>query len=511
MNNNLLQLVDAFAGLNVVVIGEAMLDSYLKGNTERLCREAPVPVVALTEREDVPGGAANTAANIQALGGRAHFLSVIGGDPEGALLSQALQQRGICTAHLLTHPARRTLAKHRVLAGSQILLRFDQGSTEPLDAATETALVEQLTALFPQCDALIISDYGYGILTPRIIQTIADLQARLPRVLVADAKHLERYRAVGVTAVKPNYQETSELLGLPKVEGLSERAEQMLPRGDEVLRITGAQLAAVTLDTEGALIFERDRPPYRTYAQPRPHSRATGAGDTFVSALTLALAAGGHTPAAAELASAAAALVVAKEGTATCTAAELQGYISAEAKCVTDLELLQACVAFHRQQGRQVVFTNGCFDILHRGHITYLSQAKALGDLLIVGVNSDESVRRLKGTTRPINSLEDRLQVLMALSCVDYVVPFGEDTPSKLIEIVHPDIFVKGGDYTRETLPEAPLVESLGGQVQILSYLQERSTTSIIERIRTLETSTLYGPTSRKEGANGRRSAVAAG
>jgi D-beta-D-heptose 7-phosphate kinase/D-beta-D-heptose 1-phosphate adenosyltransferase len=208
-----------------------------------------------------------------------------------------------------------------------------------------------------------------------------------------------------------------------------------------------------------------------------------GAGDTYLGALALALAADAPLPAAAELASAAAAVATNREGTAACTAGELLAAVSAGEKHLPDHATLTACVAAARREGRRVVFTNGCFDIIHRGHVTYLSRAKALGDLLVVGVNSDESVRRLKGRDRPINCLEDRLGVLTALSCVDYVISFEQETPDELIRLVRPDIFVKGGDYTRATLPEAPLVERLGGEVQILAFVEDQSTTGIIERI----------------------------
>jgi D-beta-D-heptose 7-phosphate kinase / D-beta-D-heptose 1-phosphate adenosyltransferase len=232
------------------------------------------------------------------------------------------------------------------------------------------------------------------------------------------------------------------------------------------------------------LIFERDRPLYRTYARPAPYVTTSGAGDTFVAALTLALTTGASTPAATEIASAAASIVVQKNGTSACFVEEVIGYFSGEEKILTDNFLLAARVAAYRHQGLRVVFTNGCFDIIHRGHITYLNQAKAFGDVLIVGVNSDESVQRLKGPNRPINTLEDRVQVLSALSCVDHIVAFHQDTPHELIRVVKPDIFVKGGDYTRETLPEASLVEEQGGELRILPYVKHQSTTGVIERIR---------------------------
>jgi D-beta-D-heptose 7-phosphate kinase / D-beta-D-heptose 1-phosphate adenosyltransferase len=488
MNTNLFDLIYAFADRNILVVGEAMLDSYLEGSTDRLCREAPVPVVSICDRQDIPGGAANTAVNVRSLGGQPQFLSIVGDDWEGQRLQQALINRDVSIAHLLVHPSRRTLAKHRVIAASQMLLRFDQGSTDAIDAATEQWLIDRLYQLFPTSDAVIISDYGYGILTPRVIEALAALQAISPQVLVVDSRDLTAYRSVGVTAVKPNYTEVVQLLDLPKLSGSNVRAEQIMAQQERLLGLTGTQIAAVTLDTEGALFFQTGNPPYRTYAQPKPDSRAAGAGDTFVSALTLALAVNSPVAAAAELASAAAAIAVAKEGTSACAANELQGYFSAVDRYVNQLSELVACVDFYRQQGRRIVFTNGCFDILHRGHITYLNQAKALGDVLIVGVNSDQSVRRLKGSERPINALDDRIQVLSALSCIDYMIAFDENTPLHIIEAIRPDIYVKGGDYTRESLPEAPIVEALGGVVEILPYLPEHSTTSMIQRIRAVET-----------------------
>jgi D-beta-D-heptose 7-phosphate kinase/D-beta-D-heptose 1-phosphate adenosyltransferase len=245
----------------------------------------------------------------------------------------------------------------------------------------------------------------------------------------------------------------------------------------------------VTLDAEGALVLERGRPAYRAYARRSPDSRAMGAGDTFAAALALALAAGAHTPAAAELASAAAGIVVGKQGTALCSADDLRDAVAGGGKYLRDRGRLHAVLTAHREEGKRIVFTNGCFDILHRGHITYLSRAKTLGDVLVVGLNSDESVARLKGPGRPVNTLEDRAHVLAALSAVDHIVAFEEDTPIALVEDVRPDVFVKGGDYTREMLPEAPVVEALGGTIHLLPYVDDRSTSGIIERIREVEAS----------------------
>ncbi|HEU4323520.1 MAG TPA: D-glycero-beta-D-manno-heptose 1-phosphate adenylyltransferase [Roseiflexaceae bacterium] len=482
MHSSIPDLIERFGRLRVLVVGEAMLDSYLHGSAGRLSQEAPVPVVSVAERQDAPGGAANTAANLRALGAEVALLSVVGDDAEAALLDAALAERGVSREHLLVRPARRTLAKHRVMAGQHMLVRFDQGSAEPVDQLSERALIDRLGQLFPTCDAVVVSDYRYGIMTPRVIRALAALQAADPRVLVVDARDLGAYRQAHVTAVKPNYEETLRLLGMPPAP--AQRAEALAGCGPQVLGLTGARIAAVTLDNEGALFFERGNAAYRTYARPVSGARTTGAGDTFIGALALALAAGAETPAAAEIAAAAAQIAVGQDGTSACNARLLREHFAADDKYLDDRARLAARVALLRQQGRRIVFTNGCFDILHRGHVTYLSRAKALGDVLIVGLNADESIRRLKGPLRPINTLEDRAQVLAALSCVDQIVPFAEDTPCNLIEIVRPDVFVKGGDYRREQLPEAPLVERYGGTVQILPYLEDRSTSGMIDRIR---------------------------
>jgi D-beta-D-heptose 7-phosphate kinase/D-beta-D-heptose 1-phosphate adenosyltransferase len=298
-----------------------------------------------------------------------------------------------------------------------------------------------------------------------------------------DAKHLVRYARAGVTVVKPNFAQAVSMLGSTQPEGPGSRAPWMAEQGERLLERCGADIVAVTLDADGALVFERGRPPHRTHARPHPQLRAAGAGDTYLTVLALALAAGADTPSAAELASAAAAVVTAKEGTATCSAAEVAEMLAPGGKLLAGEQVAQR-MAFHRAQGHRIVFTNGCFDILHRGHTTYLNRAKALGDVLVVGVNTDAGVRRLKGAERPINQLEDRIEVLAALSCVDHVVAFGEDDPSRLIRSVRPHVFVKGGDYTRGRLPEAAVVEELGGTVVLLPYEADRSTTRIIDRIR---------------------------
>lgn len=483
MSSSLVPILEAFRHLRVLVLGEAMLDSYLDGPSGRLCREAPVPVVDLARRVDVPGGAANTAVNAAGLGAGVAFLSVVGDDAEGQLLARALTAAGISGEHLLVEPGRRTLAKHRVLAEGQMVVRFDQGDTRPVAPATEAALVARLASIYPAVHAVVVSDYAYGIVTPRVIAELGRLQQQSPSVLLVDARRLPDYRALRPTAVKPNFEEVAGLLALPQIAAFS-RSEALLTRGSEVLERTGARVAAVTLDRDGALVFEEGASPLRTAAKATRNARVAGAGDTFSAAFALALAAGAATAPAAELATAAASVVVGKEATAACTAGELRDFLTSDGKFIGDRAALTSRIETLRQQGRRIVFTNGCFDILHSGHITYLNRARGIDDVLVVGLNSDASVRRLKGPERPINTLEDRARVLAALSCVDHVVPFEEDTPAEIIRLIRPDLYVKGGDYTEESLPEAPLVRSLGGEVHILPFVEDRSTTGIIDRIR---------------------------
>jgi D-beta-D-heptose 7-phosphate kinase / D-beta-D-heptose 1-phosphate adenosyltransferase len=481
------KLIESFSRLKTLVLGDAVLDSYFVGMPGRLCREAPVPIVSLDRRHDLPGGAANTAVNLRSLGAEVRFLSVVGPDREGELLLQGLEDRKVSSAKILVAANRQTVAKNRIVADSQMLVRLDQGTSTPLDPATEYELIARLRAAYPRVDAIVVSDYNCGVITPGIIAVLAQLQSRYPRVVVIDSRtRLGDYAVIRPTAVKPNYDEALQLLGLPADSRPGSRPEAVGSWGKQILNATGAQIAAVSLDADGAILVERGGHLYRTYA-PGSCRTAAGAGDTFVAAMALALAAGADLMATAELASAASAVVVHKERTADCSADELLERVSAAGKLALDSERLSARLEQYRKQGRKIVFTNGCFDILHGGHVTYLSRAKALGDILVLGVNSDSSVRQLKGDSRPINSLGDRVQVLAALSCVDHIVPFDGETARELIRVVRPDIYVKGGDYLKEELPEAPVVEELGGTVQILPFLEARSTTGIIERIREAE------------------------
>src|SRR5579885_1500428 len=464
MNNQFQALIDQFKQQRVLVVGETFLDAYYCGYVERICREAPVPIVEITQKQYAPGGAANVALNVAKLSAQTTFLSVIGSDTDGEIVKDQLTKHGVDTSSLLPDAQRRTMTKKRILADQQLLLRFDSGEAAPIKGEIEEALLNHLITLWEHMDAIIISDYGYGIITDNCLHVIKKLQQAMPRVLVIDSKYLDRFHAIPATAVKPNYKEAVALLGLTKTERAEARIPQISQHKYELLKKTNAAIVAVTLDAEGALIFDRNGSEYRTYAQRIENPKAAGAGDTYVAALTLCLAAGADSRTAAEIATGATKVIVKKQATAFCTLDELRATLSANDKIITDRKTLEVLIQTYRNQGKKIVFSNGCFDILHSGHVSYLNQAKSFGDLLILGVNTDESIKAIKGSDRPINPLRDRMQVLTALSSVNYVVPMPERTASALVQLIRPDIYVKGGDYTLHTLPEAKIVLGYGGK-----------------------------------------------
>ena len=476
-----------FRGLRALVVGEAMLDRTVAGRARRLCPDGPAPVLTVLVRSEQPGGAANTALNVAALGARVRLASLVGADEAGGTLRTALEAHWVDAGAVLAPAGRRTLVKTRIVADGRLLARCDEGCTEAPETAEALVLAQRVAALARSSHVAVVSDYAYGVLSPEIRAALRGAASRgMP--LVVDARDLRRYAAMRPLAVVPNHAEACALLGI--APAATDRDAQMAAHAPGLLRLTGARMVVVTLDAEGAVLLREGCPPVHVPALALHLVDACGAGDTFAAALALGLAAGDAPEEAVAAASRAAAIVVGKPGTATCSAAELAHAAQGDAAPATVPRILgsygeaarlaEAC----RRAGRRVVFTNGCFDVVHRGHADYLRAARQLGDVLIVGVNDDASVRRLKGRARPVNACADRLALLASLGCVDHVLAFGEDTPEDVIEAVRPDVFVKGGDYTRASLPEAALVERLGGRVALLGYTDGHSTTGLIARIR---------------------------
>ncbi len=468
----------------VVVVGDVMLDRWWVGSSNRLSREAPAPVVEVHRRDDVPGGAANTAMNLAALGADVRLVGVTGADEAGAVLRELLVEAGVEVSGLLASPEVATVTKTRVVSDDQMLVRIDDVTRTALPPELEEGLATATAKALVEAEALVVCDYDSGRLL-RAVEHALGRESR-PALVVVDAHDPAPWSRLRPDVVTPNAAEAFRLLGrsVPtdgtRLAALTAAAPQLRTRA-------GARAVLVTLDRDGSVLFgpddEESSEPHRTPASPRAEKQAAGAGDTFVAALTLARAAGVPLAVAASLAQAAADVVVQRFGTSVCSTDELVEHLAVGDAALEEEALLRR-VAADRAAGRRIVLTNGCFDVLHRGHTTYLSQAAQLGDVLVVAVNSDQSVRRLKGPERPINSAADRAGVLAALSCVSYVTVFETDTPVPLLERLRPDVYAKGGDYTPDQLVEAEVVRGYGGEVRILDYVPSQSTSEVVGRIR---------------------------
>jgi len=465
------------ANPRVTVLGASILDRWVHGDVHRVSREAPVPVVEMHELHDAPGGAANTAMNVAALGARPQLLSVVGDDAEGRRLRALLRTGGIDIAGVAVVPGATTVCKTRVVGNEQILVRMDTAAGPRPSPAVEKRWLRGMTSLSDR-DTLLVCDYAPDMLSDAFIERLAADRPHC-RVIV-DAHDLGRWRALRPDIVTPNAQEVGRLLGEPLPE--AGRAAAVAAAAGRILSAAQAAHAVVTLDREGTVTLDGTTP-HATIAHPAPEAQAAGAGDTFAAALAVAGAAGFSLTDAADFAQRAADVVVARPDTSVCGLADLSGTGHSSPHAVVDAATLRERLDAEREQGRVVVFTNGCFDILHPGHTAYLAQARELGDVLVVAINDDDSVRRLKGPERPVNRVEDRARVLAALECVDYVVAFAEDSPARLLSLLRPQLYVKGGDYTPEMLDETPVVSAYGGEVRTLGYFPDYSTTSLVERI----------------------------
>lgn len=452
-----------------------MLDRYLFGSTGRISPEAPVPVVHVHETDDRPGGAANVAVNLASLGVSTHLVGVVGEDAAASDLENILGERGI-DCEFARASDRPTITKTRVQSRGQQLIRLDQ---ENAVAMPGDAVVGALANSVKKVGAVVLSDYGKGALA-EVRQLITICRDSGVPVLV-DPKGTDFDKYSGASLLTPNQSEFEAVAGVCNSdEELVARARKMV---DEL------ELAAllVTRSEKGMLLVEAGAEPVFLSTQAREVYDVTGAGDTVIATLAAAVASGQELPAAAALANLAAGLVVRKIGVATVTPGEISAALHQRGqggRGLVNVDELLALVAESHDRNERVIMTNGCFDVLHAGHVAYLEEAKSLGDRLVVAVNDDDSVRRLKGESRPINALEDRLLVLAGLAAVDWVVPFSEDTPASLISQVLPDILVKGGDYKPDEIAGAKDVLQNGGEVRVLSFRDGHSSSRIIEQMR---------------------------
>lgn len=474
----MMQYSPQFNNAKVLVLGDVMLDRYWFGATNRISPEAPVPVVKVQEREDRAGGAANVAMNIASLNVPVTLQGLVGNDDAGRALDKLLSEHSIQNQCVVvdSHP---TITKLRILSRHQQLLRLDfEEGFHNLDCQ---ALLAKLAAEITAYGALILSDYGKGTLdaVQQMIQIAR--QANVPVLIDPKGTDFERYR--GATLLTPNMSEFEAVAGHCNDEG------EIVAKGLKMIADFDLSALLITRSEKGMTLLRPNQDPFHLPTQAKEVYDVTGAGDTVISVLATAIADGRPLEEACYLANAAAGIVVGKLGTSTVSPSELEQAIHQRAETgfgVVSEDELKVIVKQSKTRGEKIVMTNGCFDILHPGHVSYLENARKLGDRLIVAVNTDESVKRLKGESRPINDLDARMAVLAGLASVDWVVPFGEDTPQRLIGEILPDLLVKGGDYKPEEIAGSQEVWANGGEVRVLNFENGCSTTNVIKKIQSL-------------------------
>ncbi|MCH7980742.1 MAG: bifunctional D-glycero-beta-D-manno-heptose-7-phosphate kinase/D-glycero-beta-D-manno-heptose 1-phosphate adenylyltransferase HldE [Proteobacteria bacterium] len=467
-------LIPDFSTTHVVVAGDVMLDKYLFGITSRISPEAPVPIVHVQQTDERPGGAANVAVNLAALGATTRLIGVVGKDSAADSLQSILEELGIdCDFHRADD--RPTITKTRVQSRGQQLIRLDQENVAELG---DDSILDTLKAAIGNAGAVILSDYGKGALTDVTRMIAACRDAGVPTLVDPKGSDFSKYR--GASLITPNQSEFEAVVGVCNSD------EDLVSHGNTLLTELALDALLITRSEKGMLLLETGLEPLFLSTQAREVFDVTGAGDTVIATLAAVIASGQDLSSAAALANIAAGLVVRKIGVATITPSEIRVAMHQRGQggrgLVKKGELL-AMVEESRSRDERIVMTNGCFDILHAGHVAYLEEAKSLGDRLIVAVNDDDSVTRLKGKARPVNALQDRMLVLAGLAAVDWVVAFSDDTPADLISAVLPDVLVKGGDYKPQEIVGAKDVLANGGEVRVLAFRDGHSTTRIINQM----------------------------
>ena len=471
--------LDKFSQQMVLVVGDMMVDKYIIGKVDRISPEAPIPVLRQKEVQRKLGGAGNVILNIKSFGAGVRVVGSVGNDSEGVFFRNVLCERGVDDSYLFEEG--NTIIKTRVSAGHQQFIRIDEETIEPPTDTTKNKILDQLEKILQDITVVIVSDYAKGFITEDIVQAIISeaKKKNIPVLVDPKGKSAGKYR--GATAITPNNKEFMDLVGLnnlPDEDGIRERALCMCESNDfEYIVFTRSEKGI-------SVIGKNDRQKKDFPAVEKEVIDVTGAGDTVVSAIALALGSGFSIDRCVEIANIAASIVISRFGAAQTTVEEIYTAMNPKSISVLDLEVAFKEIEQLKKRGKRIVFTNGCFDLVHAGHISSFHQALEFGDVLVVGLNSDESIRRIKGDKRPIVGLKDRITLLTALSCVDIVIPFEEDTPQALIEKIKPDVLVKGKDWEGKVVAGAEFVRSYGGKVAFIELEQGLSTTNIIERIK---------------------------
>ena len=476
------KIIENFKGKKILVIGDIMLDEHIWSKVSRISPESPVPVAQVASITHVPGGAANVAANISALGGIPYLIGIIGADSSGAKLLLALKRFNISTKNIIRDPSRPTILKSRIIAHNQHVVRVDREDKSPISQKITKRIVAAIKKLITEVDVVIISDYGKGTIGETVLKEAIKISRLKKKPIAVDPKSIDYSKYKRATIITPNLAEAQ---AASKIQITNEK--DLEKAGRKLLKNLKTDHIMITRGKDGMAVFSKNQKTAYIPAIKREVYDITGAGDTVISTLSLALSAKASLLEAAHLANYAASVAVGKVGTAPVTQEELIVNIEGELhlkKKVRSRSELKEIVKNFRKEGLSLVFTNGCFDIIHAGHIRYLKEAKSHGDILIVGLNSNSSVRAIKGKERPYVNEKDRAEVLSAFDSVDYITIFNEKTPINLIKSLKPDIHVKGGDYKLKDLYEAKTVKSYGGKVVIIPEIKGKSTTGLIDKIK---------------------------
>ncbi|MFC1815100.1 D-glycero-beta-D-manno-heptose-7-phosphate kinase [Thermodesulfobacteriota bacterium] len=475
--------ISKFDECNVLVVGDLIIDEYVWGEAERISPEAPVQVVSVNAEDYTLGGAGNVAHNLFSLGAKVSAVGVIGGGRNGKLLLEKFTDLNINTEGIVREAERPTTRKTRIIAANQHVLRIDRETRKEISDQTFKALADYLEAKIPLADVILISDYGKGLIIPALLNKLIKAAKEQDKITIADPKGRDFAKYAGVSMLTPNLKEAARSVGI-------ETITQSTPfeAGTRLLEAVEIENLLITCGKDGMVLFEKGRAPFVIPAKARQIYDVSGAGDTVLAVLGLAVASGESFKEAATIANTAAGIVVGKIGTATVSQKELSAalkpYSDAAVFKHKNLSELADVVSELKQQGKKIVLTNGCFDLLHAGHIKLFSVSKQMGDALIVAIDDDASVRKLKGAGRPVLRSDERVQILSALDSIDYVVVFSTEKLNKLIETTRPDILAKGSNYTANEVFGREVVEKYGGRVALIPVNEEISSTRIIDNIK---------------------------
>lgn len=479
------EIMKRFGRQRILVVGDIMLDRYVRGTVERISPEAPVPVLKVTEEACAPGGAGNVALNLRTMGAKVELIGSLGKDREGDEIVRFLKESGIGSGGIVRSSGKPTTSKTRLIAGTQQIARMDMEVDTPTHESVEKALLKSIERAVGEFKpkGIIISDYSKGVVTDGLVSRVIGLAKKSRMFVTVDPKGKEYARYRGASAITPNLRE-AEL-----ASGIKISDERTLRKAAEmIMKQTEADFVLITRGSGGMSYFSKHGESGTVPSHPVEVFDVTGAGDTAAGVFTLSFLASCLLEESVKIANAAAGIVVSRVGTASVTQAELRAYFAREEEAekgkIQGRGALAKTLTGLRAKGKKVVFTNGCFDLFHTGHLKLLREARKLGDALVVAINSDRSVRRLKGSGRPYITEADRALLLAALDCVDYLCVFEEDTPLELIKELKPDVLVKGGDYRREEVAGSGFVEGQGGRVVIIPLVKGISTSTLAEKIK---------------------------